>query len=231
MSTQHVCGIVAAALLTSTAAFAQTHQNWQIDEIDDTPVRLIGCVQREKDYRDQHDAGDGRGGLGNEFILINASRAGTGVSTLEEVDCSHHTMGDAYELTGRHEEEIEPLVGRRVEVTGFIKGAEVEASETPEGIRPTGGFDPLGGDLRLLEVEVEAFSEVPPMVRVPEPAPLTQRMPEPFIPQEPVGTTGQVAPAPPAELPKTASPLPLAAVYTLLLFGGAWGVRLLRRGD
>jgi hypothetical protein len=236
MRTQHVCGIVAAAFLTSAAAFAQTHpttDNWEIGEVDDTPVTLIGCVQPEKDYREAHDSGDGRGGLGNEFILINASRVRAGLDLAQgEVDCGRHYMGDAYELTGRQEEEIEPLVGRLVQVSGIIKNAETEPTGTSGQIRPSGGFDPMGDDLRLFEVEVEGFSEVPARAaRVErEPEPLAQVI-VPYVLEEPVGTTGQVEPVPPrpVELPKTASPLPLAGVFTLLLIGGAWGVRLLRR--
>lgn len=213
MSIRHVFSISAAAMLTVVmAAFAQTAEQ-QTTETQETQVTLVGCIQREADYRRANDSGRGGPvgtglGLGNEFVLVNAS-----MPPGADIDCTTAGTGEAYELTGNRERELEGFVGRRVEITGMRKKADTVAG------RPTGGFDPLGQDLRLYEVNVTSFREV----AAPRQAATTAQPASPVEP-EPLGTAGAQG-----DLPRTASPLPLAGLIGLLSLTGALGIRSLRR--
>src|SRR5207249_1960726 len=74
-------------------------------------VTLVGCIQREADYRREHQAGPGSlgTGLGAGYILINATRVeGNTAPTAEPADCSAAATGEAYELAGKHENELKP---------------------------------------------------------------------------------------------------------------------------
>lgn len=210
MHTQQVLSVTAAVVLTvGVAAFAQTTEQRKVDT-PETQVTLVGCIQREADYRRAADAG--KGGplgtglrLGNEFVLVTSPGG----------DCATAGTGEAYELTGNRERELEGFVGRRVEITGMRKEAETVAG------RPTGGVDPLGQDLELFEVEISSFSEVTAARQAQATAQADQRVA--FEPQ-PLGTAGAQE-----ALPRTASPLPIAGLIGLLSFAGALGLRSLRR--
>ena len=247
MIVRHVCGTSAAAVLTMTiAAFAQTSQptpssaQANNDTQSGTPITLVGCIQRETDYRRATDSGRGGVaatgvGLGNEYVLVNASSAGTG-STEAASDCSAATGGTAYELTGKGEPDLERYVGKRVELVGMLKRGSSNAAVGTSGTtadRPSGGFDPLGQDLRIPEVELTSVREfaaapaappaaAPPAPR-PEPTPQAQT-PAPPQPQRP-----DPAVSPQIELPRTASPIPLAGLAGLLSLCGAAGLRAYRR--
>jgi hypothetical protein len=175
MKTQHVFGASAAVLVVSMAAFAQTPQTSrpstpatpspQTNRQPETPVTLVGCVQREDDYRKTNNAGRGGPaatglGLGNEFVLVHATKTAAGSWGPAAVsDCAAATGGEAYELTGSREKELAKYVGRHIEVTGTLKSAKTEAGPTGEP-RPTGGVDPLKRDLKLFEVSVSSFRPV-----------------------------------------------------------------------
>lgn len=247
MGIRAACNTIAAGvLMTCATAFAQTSQtptqtSAQTGTQPETSITLVGCLQREADYRREHAAGRGGtlgtgAGLGNEFVLVNASIAAAGASTpsaTTETDCKPGGAGEAYELTGNRERELEQFVGRRVEITGMLKRAETEpagTAGTTGTAKPTGGIDPMGQDLRLHEVNVTSFKEVgvkpPPLepeaAAAPEPE---AAQPEPVQPEpQPTGTSGL-----PAELPQTASPLPLAGLIGLFSFGAALGIRSVAR--
>lgn len=247
MNKGHAATFAAAALLASTTAFAQgttTTSSTTTAKSDSPaqPVTLIGCVQKESDYRKAHNIKKGGGmnmgiGDGDEFMLINATRVSGGVPSVTTVgDCTGGS-GEAIELTGPKEEQFKNFVGKRVEVSGTQKRARIDASG-----RPTGGSAPGGGELKLFEVEVASVREAAvamaqtettpaPAPEAPAPAPaVTAPAPEPA----PTATAGQAQteqprqPAPASELPRTASPLPLYGLLSLLCFGGAYGVRRLR---
>jgi hypothetical protein len=150
-------------------------------------------------------------------------------------DCTGGS-GEAIELTGPKEEQFKNFVGKRVEVSGTQKRARIDASG-----RPTGGSAPGGGELKLFEVEVAsvreavvATAQVERPVETPAPA-TTAPAPAVTAPARepaPAATAGErPAPAPAATtaLPHTASPLPLFELASLLAFGGAYGVRKLRK--
>jgi hypothetical protein len=189
----------------------------------ESQVTLVGCIQREADYRKEHSSGRGGpvgtgAGLKNEYVLINASKS----TEADTSDMSCTGNGEAYELTGKRERELARFVGRRIEITGTLKPAKT----SPQTGKPTGGFDPLGQDLELFEVNVASFRPIGAS-RATEPEPesaaqaVTPAEPEA---QQPIGTAGAQE-----ALPRTASPLALSGLIGLLSLGGALGVRSLRR--
>jgi MYXO-CTERM domain-containing protein len=247
MTVRHVCGASTVAMLTlATAVFAQGSQSTPTSTTtsstqagsgsqSESPITLVGCIQRETEYRSAQDAGRGGVaatglGLGNEFVLINAMVAGTSSASDAAADCSNATGGEAYELTGSGERDLEQYVGHRVEVSGMLKHSNSDAAIGTSGAasateRPSGGFDPLGQDLRLREVNVTSVREYA-AAQVPtqgEPAPLADapqpRRPAPADP----GISPQI------ELPTTASPIPLTGLAGLLSLCGAAGIRAYRR--
>lgn len=241
MSIRAVCSATAAVVLTFVmAAFAETTGQNPYGQTG-TPttakgrvtgdraqtegqVTLVGCIQREADYRKEHSSGRGGPvgtgvGLKNEYVLINASKSNE--ADTSDMSCTG-SSGEAYELTGKRERELERFVGRRIEITGMLKKAKTSAQTG----RPTGGFDPLGQDLELFEVNVASFrplgaSRATEPEAEPAPQPVTPAEPET---QQPIGTAGSQE-----ALPRTASPLPLTGLLGLLSLGGALGVRSLRR--
>jgi hypothetical protein len=215
-------------LLTSSATFAQSIKQ------PETPVTLTGCIEREADFRKTHDLGKGGtlgtgAGRSDEYVLINASRGATAAAN---VDCSFQGQTEAYELTGRREHDLAPYVGKVVQISGTMK--EARTKPLPSGEQsPTGGFDPLKKDLRLFEVEVRSFQPAgaaasasnAPVASAERPA---QPPPAVVRPSEPNEPPRQIARAD-TELPRTASPIPLAGLAGLISLAGAIGVRFIRR--
>lgn len=235
----------------------------QTDRQEERPITLVGCVMRESEYRDTYGPGlsgpRGPGiGLRNEYMLVDAREIASGEAiTGAPAACPAvgSTFPTAYELTGNREEEIAEYVGRRVVLTGMQKEAKVRPVGTSGTLRPTGGFDPLGHELHLFEVEVQTFRDVtaalaeapaPAPAAPPEPAPAapapeaevaeaapaaeapaSEPAPQPEAPAE-VQAPAEEAPQQVAQLPKTASPLPLAGLLGLLSLAAAAGVRSLR---
>jgi hypothetical protein len=248
MGIRAACNAIAAGMLTCTTAFAQTSQTptttpTQTGTQPETSITLVGCLQREADYRREQASGRGGAvgmgtGVGNEFVLVNASMGAAGTSTpsaTTEADCKPGGTGEAYELTGNRERELERFVGKRIEITGMLKRAETEAAGTAGTAgtaKPTGGFDPMGQDLRLHEVNVSSFRELGVKPPPPEPdaaavQPEPVPAPEPVQPApepEPTGTSGVAS-----ELPQTASPLPLAGLIALFSFSAALGIHSVAR--
>jgi hypothetical protein len=216
-------GLGLALASAPSSASMQTRSTTQNDSGES--ITLIGCVQREGNYRRTHDLGRGGAvgtglGRGNEYVLINASAAGNAPDRAS-IDCSFEGSPETYELTGDRERELEPFVGKVVQISGRIKDASTRPVGTSGRTEPTGGFDPLGGDLRVREVELTSFQEVA----------ASQPAAQPAQSQAPVRASEPppAGPAPAAEqLPRTASPAPLMALIGLLSLGGALGLK--RRG-
>ena len=262
MTQRYVRGAIGAAVLTCAAAgVAQTSSQTPTPPSaqtagtqPETQVVLVGCIQRETDYRRQQSAGRGGAvgtgtGLGNEFVLVNASMAtatpgSTGASSPRaaatadtpsgsDAACASGGAGDAYELTGNRERDLERFVGKRVEITGMLKRAETESAAAGTAgtgaPTPTGGFDPMGQDLRLPEVNVTSFKEAgaarPP---VPE-AVVEQPTAQPSTPTQTEPQPMSAARSKPAELPRTAGTLPMTGLIGLLAAVGALGIRSFRR--
>jgi hypothetical protein len=141
-------------------------------------ITVVGCVQRESDYRDAADAGKGGVagtgvGVGNEFVLINASistgsEAPTGTAGKEAAapagtSGSAAGRGEAYELTGSNEGQAERYVGKRVEIVGMVKAADVKAGAAtggPTAGHPPSGVDVTSKDLQLRELEPTSYREM-----------------------------------------------------------------------
>jgi hypothetical protein len=231
MSIRVACGLTAAALssLLGTQAYAA-------DEVkaEETPISVAGCIQRETEYRRQNNSGKGGflgfgGGLGDEYVLVNASRGADGAFG----DCTTATGGEAYELTGSGEGDLEPFVGQRVAITGIRKEAEIDATTG----QPTGGRQ-AGDDLRLFEVEVASFSPLTAPVQTYTVARAAEE-PPPFEEDQDRTDTNRVDPSagqPPQgvdddRLPRTASPLALTGLLGALSLAGVAALRTRRRRD
>jgi hypothetical protein len=130
-------------------------------------ITITGCVVTESDYRKSHDAG--RGGVvgtgigaGNEYVVTGATMSGANAGNAGNAGAAG--PGVAYELTGKNEGMAAQHVGRRVEISGTLKAAEMNASGTPTGGpsagRPPSGVDVVSKDLKIREIEVESIREV-----------------------------------------------------------------------
>ena len=228
MNIRLACALAAAALVT--VASTQTYAKDTI-KTPKTSVSLVGCLQREADYRRQHNSGKGGflgfgGGLGNEYVLINASRD----PRRGFRDCATAGGGEAYELTGSEEGDLKSFVGQRVAITGTRKAAEID---TVTG-RPTGGRQ-VGYDLRLFEVDVESFRAVPPaqtttgarLRQRPAPRESKQQLNQNRSAQAPIQRR-QNFDANADQLPRTASALPLIGLVGLLSLAAGLTLRVAR---
>ena len=134
-------------------------------------VTVTGCIQREADFRKARDAGKGGVagtgvGAGNEFILADASMAGATSTRGADAPAPAATTGGsaAYELSGRDESKAEQFVGKRVEIAGMLKAAEIAGGKPtggPTAGKPPEGVDLVGRDLQLRELEISSIKEVP----------------------------------------------------------------------
>ena len=230
MNMKVACGLTAVALssLLGTPAYAADDV-----EVEEAPISVVGCIQRETDYRRLNDSGKGGflgfgGGLGDEYVLVNASRGAEGAFG----DCAAAAGGEAYELTGSAEENLEAFVGQRVAIAGVRKEAEID----PATGRPTGGRQ-AGDDLRLFEVEVSSFRPLAAPIQVATVA-RAQQAPPPIEADRPRADDADRVNAPPVrqdveepveQLPRTASPLALTGLIGLLSLAGAAASRHVRR--
>ncbi len=78
-------------------------------------VRILGCVQWEKDYRKERNEGRGGAlgtglGVGNEFVLTMVKPEGGRKPT-------------AYSITGDREKELGRRIGQQIEVIGVVEDA------------------------------------------------------------------------------------------------------------
>jgi len=222
--------ILAGTFIGTTERAASAHEFF--GHRNQIPVIAVGCLQRESDYRRDHHRARGGflhtgGGVGNEYILLNATVGRSAMhvrpGTEEESHCVGHWsgFGQNIELTGHGEGALRGLVGRRVVIYGMLKHAKHDM-EAAYAVGTSGTFTPVStnggpwpGDLRLREINVDSHSLAPvyfppPVAEVPHPAP------PPIYPQ-----------APP--IPDTASELPLIGLIGLLMVGSAIGLRAFGR--
>ena len=114
---------IVVPLLVATSALAQQAGRTAADVIT-----VVGCVQREAEYRTQ--VADGKGGTagtglgaGNEFVLRGVRTVAT--ETLKPTGRPNTDFEDVYSVTGNMESEMAKAIGRQVAVSGFV---EVDAS-------------------------------------------------------------------------------------------------------
>ena len=84
-------------------------------------VRIVGCIQWEKDYRKERNEGRGGAigtgiGVGNEFVL-----------TMVKPEAARKTT--AYSITGDREKELGRRIGQQIEVIGMLEDAGKADSE------------------------------------------------------------------------------------------------------
>lgn len=110
-----VAAAVTVLLGSFTPAFAQTGKD------SSKEVRVVGCVQWEKDYRKTRNEGRGGAlgtglGVGNEFVLTMVKPEGARKAT-------------AYSITGDREKELGRRIGQQVEIIGIIEDEGQPESE------------------------------------------------------------------------------------------------------
>jgi len=142
---------------SQTPAPATTTQSSRVPAAP--PVTITGCIQREADYRRASGAGRGGAaatgaGTGNEFVLANAMSSASGspaATSGANTPSPTGTAGSttAYELTGSHEGDAAPFVGKRVEITGTVKPMSATGGPTANA--------PGSQDLKLSELEVSSI--------------------------------------------------------------------------
>lgn len=242
MSIRHTCTTVAAVAALWTAAGPGVRIAAAQSGHSKMAVMAVGCVQSERQYRRDHEstkfAGTGIG-LNDEYVLIDAvvggpSMAVTPVSEQETNNCiAARGTGQAYELKGSAERGLSSFLGRRVVIHGMLLHARHDAGPvgTSGAITPaptSGGFDPLGHDLEIREIEVESANLAPIAVPVkheaaiaPAPEPPAEAPTVAAAAPEPQAPPETPAPAPAPSLPKTASYLPEIGLIGLasLTFG------------
>jgi hypothetical protein len=177
---RYLCaGTVLAAFLsvvciTAQAQTSQPPQNpspsatQQTTKAPEEQVTIVGCIQREADYRRAHNLGKGGAvgtgaGVQNEFVVINAAV----LKTPAPADAPAGTTGtpegtEAYELTGKNESDAGSFVGRKVEIIGKLKAAETGPAGTTGGAtagKPPTGVDVVSKDLKLRELDVISVKE------------------------------------------------------------------------
>src|SRR5437762_6718586 len=99
-------------------------------------MTVVGCLVREADYRRTHGLGKGALGglgLGDEFVLVNASASPAPAAKNASANCEETAGGQAYRLTGKTEDDLKAFVGHRIEVTGAFdheRDAKTAAGQT-----------------------------------------------------------------------------------------------------
>ena len=167
----------AAVLAMGTVVFAQSTAQQpptpqsaapQVKAQATDQVTITGCVQREADYRAANNLGGGGVagtgvGAGNEFVLTNATIApaagAVGTSGTPEPSAGAPA---AFELTGENEGKASEFVGKRVEVIGKLKAAEMGPAGATGGAtagKPPTGVDVASKDMKLREIEVTSIKE------------------------------------------------------------------------
>jgi len=151
MNIRRIAGLTAVTFIVGTAAFAQsdTRSQQSKNESATGSMTVTGCLMKEADYRKAHGLGKGAlfgAGLGDEFVLVNATNAATSSATTNTTSasassagCTETGNGQAYRLTGKTEDKLKSLVGHRIEVTGQFdheRDAKTAAGQTNAKLPP-----------------------------------------------------------------------------------------------
>lgn len=190
--------------------------------------------------------------IGHEFVYPReqataiAQRTGQNVLTADgdvaSADTTVSSMGPDGQVTewsreGTPQQSAEAQPGAVEGTTGM---SQETAQPQPEAAQPEAPA-PAEETVNPAEETQNPESETPPAEPAapaqPEAAapaepmqqPEPMEQPEPQQPAAPVGTAGQEAAQPPAELPRTASVLPLSGLIGLLSLGGALALRRVRK--
>ena len=113
---------------------------------DAQSITVAGCVQKESDVL-KRSAMAGNAGMGDEFVLTNASLTPAGApSERPEQEAkpaaeptgtsgaSSKNFGKVYRMTGDKESELKSYIGQRVEIAGsFKKESDAQREMSPTG--------------------------------------------------------------------------------------------------
>jgi hypothetical protein len=231
MRLETVAGVAAAFCLGITVSAqqngaAQRSTDAQLDAKQ--PMTVVGCLVRESDYRRTHKLGKGALGglgLGDEFVLVNATRvsgtssSGAGSPSVTADRCAESGTGDAYRLTGKKEDGLKRFVGRWLEVTGTFdheRDAKTAAGQTNAK---------LPAEIKIAsfrEASASASGSVASSTETPRPSVAP--------PSSPAPASTEARNESRAPLPKTASNLPLVGLIGLISLAAVAGLRLWRLG-
>jgi hypothetical protein len=123
-------GAVLAMAIAGSPAFAQKSEPAASKAAGSKEIRVVGCVQWEKDYRQARNEGRGGAfgtgvGVGDEFVLTFAKVEGAGGRTAAVATTAKGagklTEGAAYSITGDREKELARRIGQQVEVIGTLE--------------------------------------------------------------------------------------------------------------
>jgi hypothetical protein len=95
-------------------------------------ITVLGCVQRESEYRSQ--IADGKGGVAgtglgaaNEFVLRSIQTVSN--DTLKPTGTAGTAANEVYSVTGNLERELERALGKQVAVSGYVEVAQSQGTE------------------------------------------------------------------------------------------------------
>ena len=153
MNTRQTAPTVAGAVLLSSLAFAPAAAQTSSSTAAPTgtqaaaPVTLVGCLQRQADYRRARNLNTGnaanRGPAGSEdYVLVNASRVEGSAAAAPTADCTSQGSGNAYDLTGSREHHLRSLVGHVVQITGTLTDSMVNVASFQEVAPAAAGATP-----------------------------------------------------------------------------------------
>jgi len=114
-----------ACMFVSLTAAQEKRDNARKTSGGEDIVSVVGCVQKESTYREQHNDGKGGAantglGVANEFMLRGAKTVDA--ETLKPVNTGGTNI-ESYGLTGKLEGEVQPAVGQQILVTGYVEKA------------------------------------------------------------------------------------------------------------
>ncbi len=107
-------------------------------------ITIVGCVQREADYRAQiKDGKGGAAGTGvgadNEVVLHSIRTLSS--ETLKPTATSRIGPDEVYSVTGNLEREVAKVVGRQVAMSGYV---EVATTDGTDRVRDLPRFNAAG---------------------------------------------------------------------------------------
>jgi hypothetical protein len=113
---------IACMFVSLTAAQEKKDQGRAKASGGEDIVTVLGCVQKESNYRAQTNDGKGGAantglGVANEFMLRSAKSVNA--ETLKPIDTGGSNI-DSYSLTGKLEGDVQPAVGQQIAVTGYV---------------------------------------------------------------------------------------------------------------